>query len=184
MAASSRPSDAPGHPSTPSSSESSSSEGASSSANANVLPNVISNPNSNSNENQQDSKPLFAPLSVQIRHQYVVLPPLCALLGLALGLSRGGRAAGHRFLAENAHRPPTTLRGWYLYKKTKNYRMLWGGLQEGGREALKLGAVGFAWAAGEDGMERIGYGAEELKEVGAGLGTGALFALVCEYQKV
>lgn len=116
-----------------------------------------------------------------MRQQYLVLPPLCAFLGLALGLSRGGRAAGTRFLAENAHRAPTTLRGWYLYKKTKNYRMLWGGLQEGGREAVKLGLVGLAWAAGEDGMERIGGRVGEMREVGAGMVTGALVAGVCEF---
>ena len=68
-----------------------------------------------------------------------------------------------------------------MYKKTKNYRMLWGGLQEGGREALKLGSVGLAWAAGEDAMERVPGGvAAEWREVGAGAGTGALFALVCK----
>lgn len=51
---------------------------------------------------------------------------------------RGGRAAGLRFLAENAHNPPKTVRGWYFYNKTKNYRMMWAGLRDGTRGAVSI----------------------------------------------
>jgi hypothetical protein len=40
------------------------------------------------------------------------LPPVAGLIGLGIGMSRGGSRARLRFLAENAHRPPTTYRGW------------------------------------------------------------------------
>jgi hypothetical protein len=66
-------------------------------------------------------------------------------MGTAIGLVRGSRAAGLRFLAENAHRPPTTVRGWYFYKKTKNYKMMLGGLSKAGTDAAKLGFTALAW---------------------------------------
>jgi hypothetical protein len=53
-----------------------------------------------------------------------------------VGMIRGGRTAGLRFLAENAHNPPKTLKGWYFYNKTKNYRMMWAGLREGAKGAV------------------------------------------------
>jgi hypothetical protein len=66
----------------------------------------------------------------------VVLPVVCASVGMALGFYRGGRMASLRFLAENAHRAPKTFKGWYLYNKTKNYRMMYGGLKDGVKDAV------------------------------------------------
>lgn len=66
----------------------------------------------------------------------VVLPVVCASVGLGLGFYRGGRMASLRFLAENAHRAPKTVKGWYFYNKTKNYRMMYGGLREGVKDAV------------------------------------------------
>lgn len=119
-----------------------------------------------------------AAIELHIPPRFLVLPGAGAVTGLSIGLIRGARMASWRFLAENAHRAPTTVKGWYFYKKTKNYRMMWGGLKEGGRDAVKLGVVGLAWAALEDGIERIG--GDDVKEVGAGLGTAAMFSTVCK----
>ena len=66
----------------------------------------------------------------------LVLPVVCASAGMALGVYRGGRMASLRFLAENAHRAPKTVKGWYFYNKTKNYRMLYGGLKAGAKDAV------------------------------------------------
>ncbi|KAL5508218.1 hypothetical protein ACEPAH_5837 [Sanghuangporus vaninii] len=133
---------------------------------------------SHSNESTQaehtsDSSSNNSEIRLNIPSRYVILTSGCGVMGMSLGLIRGSRAEGMRFLAENAHRPPTTLRGWYLYKKTKNYRMMWGGLREGGRKALQLGAIGATFAACEDGVDRVGFG--EVKEAGAGVGTAVLF---------
>lgn len=117
-------------------------------------------------------------IRLNVPQRYLVVPSVCALTGLSIGLMRGSREEGLRFLAENAHRAPTTVKGWYLYKKTKNYRMLWGGMKSGGKQALRLGVIGMTWAGLEDGMERVGAG--EVKEVGAGLGTSILFSALCE----
>ncbi|KAI1772114.1 hypothetical protein F4818DRAFT_188508 [Hypoxylon cercidicola] len=57
-------------------------------------------------------------------------------VGMTLGLAHGSKMAGLRFRAEHAHRLPTTTTGWYLYHKSKNYHLAYGGLKEG----LKVGA--------------------------------------------
>ena len=62
-----------------------------------------------------------------------------ALTGLFLGLSRGSTMAGMVFRAENAHRFPTTQKGWYLYHKSKNYHAMIGGLKDGMKVSRQLG---------------------------------------------
>ncbi len=42
----------------------------------------------------------------------LTLPPVAALIGATIGMSRGGSRARLRFLAENAHRQPRTVQGW------------------------------------------------------------------------
>ena len=55
-----------------------------------------------------------------------------------LGLSHGSKSAALRFRAENAHRFPTTQKGWYLYHKSKNYHSMLGGIKDGLKMAGKL----------------------------------------------
>ena len=76
------------------------------------------------------------PVAVERQVSPLVLPVVCASAGMALGVYRGGRMARLRFLAENAHRAPKTVKGWYFYNKTKNYRMMYGGLKEGAKDAV------------------------------------------------
>lgn len=122
-------------------------------------------------------------IRVNIPSRFYLLPGSAILLGLTLGFVRGSRTASLRFLAENVHRPPTTVQGWYFYNKTKNYRVIMGGLKEAGAEGAKLGTTAAGWVCFEEGMERlekrVGW-AGELKEVVAGIGTGAVFSLACE----
>jgi hypothetical protein len=73
------------------------------------------------------------------------------LVGMSLGVSHGAQTSGLRFRAENAHRLPTTPTGWYLYHKSKNYHMAFGGVIEG----LKMGAKVSFWTAGFFGVEDI-----------------------------
>ncbi len=117
-------------------------------------------------------------IRVYVPQRYLVVPGTAGLVGLSLGLMRGGRQASLQYLAENAHRQPRTVEGWYFYKKTKNYRVMWGALKEGGRESTRLGAIGLVWAGLEDGIERLATSTkletmEKAKEVGAGVGTRA-----------
>lgn len=73
------------------------------------------------------------------------------LIGMGLGVSHGARETGLRFRAENAHRLPSTPTGWYLYHKSKNYQMAYGGVIEG----LKMGAKVSIWTAGFFGIEEM-----------------------------
>ncbi|KAG9126830.1 hypothetical protein FRC07_001782 [Ceratobasidium sp. 392] len=99
--------------------------------------------------------------------------------GVVLGIARGARQASLRFLAENAHRRPTTVQGWYFYKKTKNYRVMWGALKGGGAVGAKLGAFGALWVGLEYGAMTIGdrSGVEwigQAREVIAGVGSAGV----------
>ena len=118
-------------------------------------------------------------IRLTIPERYLVLPSIGVLTGMSIGVLRGGREASLRFLAENAHRAPSTVKGWYLYKKTKNYRVMMGALKGGGIGGLKIGSSVLGYTVMEDGMERIGLG--EVKEVGACLGSASLFSILCLY---
>lgn len=64
-------------------------------------------------------------------------PILACSVGFLNGASRSGRTASRVFLAENAHRTPSTYQGWYFYNKTKNYHVILKSVQGG----LKRGFV-------------------------------------------
>ena len=119
-------------------------------------------------------------IHISIPPRMYQVPGAALVVGTMIGALRGSRKEGLRFLAENAHRAPTTLQGWYFYNKTKNYRKILGGLREGGRQGLKLSATAMGWVTLEESIRTFGHGLEEAAEVGAGVGTGAVFGLVCE----
>ncbi|KXJ96189.1 hypothetical protein Micbo1qcDRAFT_172457 [Microdochium bolleyi] len=65
-------------------------------------------------------------------------------IGMSLGLAHGSTMAGLRFRAEHAHRLPTNTAGWYLYHKSKNYHLAFGGLKEGFKVGGKLAVLSTA----------------------------------------
>jgi hypothetical protein len=118
------------------------------------------------------------PIRIFINPHFYQVPGAAILVGTAIGLVRGSRRAGLQFLAENAHRPPKTLQGWYFYKKTKNYKMILGGLQEAGKHATRLGLTAIGWVGAEEALTKVGWG--DVSELGAGLFTAGTFSAVCE----
>ncbi|AEO59498.1 hypothetical protein MYCTH_2307854 [Thermothelomyces thermophilus ATCC 42464] len=76
---------------------------------------------------------------------------LSFLAGFTLGTANGGKMAGLQFRAEHAHKLPTTTTGWYLYHKSKNYHMAYGGIREGLRMGLR---VSF-WTTAMFGIEQM-----------------------------
>ncbi|KAK3299736.1 uncharacterized protein B0H64DRAFT_314078 [Chaetomium fimeti] len=58
--------------------------------------------------------------------------------GFTLGTAQGGKMAGLQFRAEHAHKLPTSTTGWFLYHKSKNYHMAYGGIREGFRMGFKV----------------------------------------------
>jgi len=123
-----------------------------------------------------DEKPPKSPnaIYVQIPPRYYLLPGSAIIVGTVIGLMRGSRRASLQFLAENVHRPPRTVQGWYFYNKTKNYKVMLGGLKEGGWEATRLGVTALGWVGIEDVLERVGWG--DVSEVGAAVGTAGVFS--------
>jgi len=118
-----------------------------------------------------------------LHSRYFILPASAAIMGTVVGAVRGSRRASLRFLAENAHRPPTTVQGWYFYNKTKNYRRMAAGVQEGGLNAIKLGVTALVWVGIEDGLERCRQPWAEARELGAGVGTAGAFAVACKLSR-
>jgi hypothetical protein len=119
-------------------------------------------------------------IHVNIPPRIYLLPTVATAVGICLGAIRGSREESLRFLAENAHRRPTTVQGWYFYNKTKNYRVLLAGLKGSGREAAKLGGIALGWVGLEEGCRRIGGEVEEWSAVVAGGGTAAVVSGICE----
>lgn len=127
-------------------------------------------------------------LHVNIPRRYYLVPCACFTTGFVLGITRGARAASLRFLAENAHRRPTTVQGWYFYKKTKNYRVMWGALKGGAGVGAKMAGFGALWVGLEQGALEIGErlggtgGAwvKEGREMTAGVGSAGLVLTGCE----
>jgi hypothetical protein len=130
--------------------------------------------------NDQDdiANPTKNSIHLTIPPRFYLVPGAAVIAGTAIGLMRGSQMASLRFLAENVHRPPTTVQGWYFYNKTKNYKVLLGGLKGAGAEASKLAVVALGWVSIEEGLERVGWG--QAKEVGAAVGTAGMFSAVCE----
>ncbi|KAH7034631.1 uncharacterized protein B0I36DRAFT_360137 [Microdochium trichocladiopsis] len=111
---------------------------------------------------QQPSRPVMARSStITNRAEYdklwhdsrLSLPPFVRIplatltafgIGMSLGLAHGSQMAGLRFRAEHAHRLPTNTAGWYLYHKSKNYHLAFGGLKEGFKVGGKLAVLSTA----------------------------------------
>lgn len=71
-------------------------------------------------------------------------------VGMTLGLAHGSKMAGLRFRAEHAHRLPTSTTGWYLYHKSKNYHLAFGGLKEGFKVGARLSVLSTAMFCAEN----------------------------------
>ena len=111
-------------------------------------------------------------IRITVPKNLYLLPGAAFTVGATLGFVRGSRNASLRFLAENVHRPPTTVQGWYFYKKTKNYRVMLGALKGAAKEGGRLGAITTGYVALEQGI------GGDWKEILAGAGTGLLFGAV------
>lgn len=102
----------------------------------------------------------------------LLIPTCAATFGFVSGLLSGAKKSSLQFLAENAHRQPTTLQGWYFYNKTKNYRVALGGAKTGLLTAVKLGAWTSGFVAIKEGASKVGLG-----KVESGATSGTLLAM-------
>lgn len=86
-----------------------------------------------------------------------------------------------QYLAENAHRPPKTVEGWYFYHKTKNYRVMARGFQAGAQYGAKLAALTLCFVCAEGLADIIREKADFWNSLLAGTACGAGFAAMGEF---
>lgn len=60
-------------------------------------------------------------IELEIPSSLLVLTPAAAVVGLFIGMRRGGNKARLRFLAENVHRQPNTVQGWVSVNRLSLY---------------------------------------------------------------
>ncbi|KAM0753039.1 hypothetical protein T439DRAFT_378779 [Meredithblackwellia eburnea MCA 4105] len=89
-----------------------------------------------------------------LRQDLILIPTSAWILGFVSGLLTSSKLAARQFLAENAHRLPTTVQGWYFYQKTKNYRVIYSGLVGGLKTGTRLGVWTGAFVGLEEFLER------------------------------
>ncbi|WVQ67864.1 uncharacterized protein L199_006069 [Kwoniella botswanensis] len=118
-----------------------------------------SSSSSSSSASQTSVQPTPTRISLTVPTSLLILPPTAALIGLSIGLVRGGNRSRLRFLAENAHRQPKTVQGWYFYTKTRNYRVFFGAAKTGSKYALGLGGATATYVLLD---ESIGYIRESI----------------------
>lgn len=73
---------------------------------------TATSPHRNDEPDTADRGPARRTIALTVPTSLLVLPTSAAIVGMIIGMSRGGSRARLRFLAENAHRPPTTVQGW------------------------------------------------------------------------
>lgn len=108
----------------------------------------------------------------------LVLSGVGGFWGFGIGAILGGRQSALQYLAENAHRLPTTVQGWYFYHKTKNYRVMLGGVKRGVKYVIKTGGLCLLYGGIEAGLDEIRGEADIVNSVTAGVTTGALFSVI------
>ncbi|KAI8086012.1 uncharacterized protein BX664DRAFT_298315 [Halteromyces radiatus] len=129
---------------------------------------------------------VYDPLSragLSTKPRLLVMTSVGAFWGFGIGAFIGGRQSGLQYLAENAHRLPTTVQGWYFYHKTKNYRVMLGGIKRGMRYAVKTGGLCLLYGMVEAGLDDIRGEADIVNSVTAGVTTGAMFSTITKLSR-
>ncbi|EER43057.1 conserved hypothetical protein [Histoplasma capsulatum var. duboisii H88] len=102
--------------------------------------------------------------------------------GMVLGAGHGSTRAAFRYRAENAHRLPTTTMGWYHYHRSKNYKSFVGGVKDGMKMGMKLGAGAFTFCLFEETVDHARHGQQDfLSTVTAGLAFSGLYSLLAHH---
>ncbi|KAI8319548.1 hypothetical protein GQ54DRAFT_265110 [Martensiomyces pterosporus] len=104
-------------------------------------------------------------------------------VGAVCGAYLGGQLSGRQYLAERAHRLPTTVEGWFFYQKWKNYRVLLGGMKGAVRYGGRIGGCVLAYSLIEAGLDRALGEAQMASSVIAGAATAVGISLIAKLPK-
>ncbi|KAG0204154.1 hypothetical protein BGX28_003805 [Mortierella sp. GBA30] len=121
--------------------------------------------------------PLLNRIGLEPVKRILLITGTASFWGFMLGGVIGSRQAGMQYLAENAHRLPKNMEGWYFYHKRKNYRMLWGALQKGAVYSAKTGALVGLFEILEASADFYRGGADFFNSMMAGIASGAIFSV-------
>ncbi|KAI8375587.1 hypothetical protein EDC96DRAFT_551419 [Choanephora cucurbitarum] len=130
----------------------------------------------NYDSNAHPEKPVLLRAGLDTKQRLLLMTSVGGFWGFGIGAFLGARHSGLQYLAENAHKLPTTVQGWYFYHKTKNYRMMLGGVKRGVRFAGKTGGLCLLYGAIESAMDDIRGEPDLLNSVAAGVTTGTVFS--------
>lgn len=98
--------------------------------------------------------------------------------GMGIGAFHGSQEAAYRFRAENAHRFPSTNKGWFLYHKDKSNLRLVTAVKEGVKMGTKLGAGALAFGFFEETVDKARGDRDFLSTVTAGLTFSGIYSLL------
>ncbi|KAF9395221.1 hypothetical protein BGX21_010022 [Mortierella sp. AD011] len=121
--------------------------------------------------------PLLTRIGLEPVKRITLITGTSSFWGFILGGVIGSRQSGMQYLAENAHRLPKNMEGWYFYHKRKNYRMAWGALRKGAVYAAKTGALVGLFEVLEASADFYRGGADLFNSMAAGIASGALFSV-------
>ncbi|KAG0300445.1 hypothetical protein BGZ98_009175 [Dissophora globulifera] len=121
--------------------------------------------------------PLLTRIGLEPLKRITLITASASFWGFVLGGVIGSRQAGMQYLAENAHRLPKNMEGWYFYHKRKNYRMAFGALKRGAVYAGKTGVLVGLFEVLEASADFYRGGADFLNSTAAGVASGAVFSV-------
>ena len=133
------------------------------------------------NDTMNNNGSLTGRASLDFHQRLLLMAGVGSFWGFSIGSFIGGRHAGLQYLAENAHRLPTTVQGWYFYHKTKNYRMALGGIKRGARYAARTGGLCLMYGAIEGGLDHVRGEPDVANSVAAGVVSGAIFSAFSKF---
>ncbi|ORZ10314.1 hypothetical protein BCR41DRAFT_357747 [Lobosporangium transversale] len=120
--------------------------------------------------------PLLTRIGLEPIKRITLITGTAAFWGFILGGVIGSRQAGMQYLAENAHRLPKNMEGWYFYHKRKNYRMAFGALKKGAVYSAKTGVLVGLFEVLEASADFYRGGADFLNSMMAGVISGGIFS--------
>lgn len=103
---------------------------------------------------------------------------VAGIIGLSLGVTKGGQTAQLRFRAEHAHKMPDSTTGWYLYHKTKNYHAMQGGIREGIKMGARTGFWSFMALSLESTVDRCRGASDMFSTIIASLTVAGAFSVL------
>ncbi|KAJ2791129.1 hypothetical protein H4R21_006373, partial [Coemansia helicoidea] len=112
-----------------------------------------------------------------VSQRLVLMGAVSGGAGALIGGYLGAQQSSRQYLAERAHRLPTTVEGWFFYHKWKNYRVILGGVRRAAHYAPRLAGCVVAFTAAEAALDRALGHVQMASSVVASAATAVAVAL-------